>query len=62
MGKTPSRRNSVDETRLRSFAGRQSRAQKRRSAQLLMAVKATIFDLTQIDLMNLDASSIGSAA
>jgi hypothetical protein len=29
---------------------------------LLMAVKATIFDLTQIALMNLDASSIGSAA
>jgi hypothetical protein len=35
---------------------------KRRPAQLLMAVKATISDVTQICLMNLDAPRIGSAA
>jgi hypothetical protein len=39
-----------------------SRAQKRRLAQLLMAVKAAISDVMQIPLMNLDAPRIGSAA
>ena len=39
-----------------------SRAQERRLAQLLMTVKATIFDVTQIAFMNLNAPRIGSAA
>ena len=39
-----------------------SRAQEHRLAQLLMTVKATIFDVTQIAFMNLDAPRIGSAA
>jgi hypothetical protein len=39
-----------------------SRAQKRQLAQLLMTVKATIFDVTQIAFMNLNAPRIGSAA
>jgi hypothetical protein len=39
-----------------------SRAQKRRLAQLLMAVKAAISDVLQVPLMNLDAPRIGRAA